>query len=388
MSATGGESITQCSNHDDNWCCNADAVHVNCCQESPSPRPFFALQDGKAYATVGSKTANSAPPLASITGLAEGDGDDSNKPSSNPSSAPASSAPSDKPSDKPSDATSESAESAPTDTTPLTSLETKVSSGTAGISTLVVTTVVQQTDSPDPTEPQGDSKKSKIPVIVGCAVGIPLALALIGILIWLLRKRSKQNAAKKANLTSPSTDWANGSPEFTGGAKFGAGGAAAAEKNRNSDHVPPPNNNVPELAGQGVGPGRPVSNIAGKAELDTGSGFAAGAVPYGPNLVGVGGGNGSGNPSRGHTPNTSWGSAPPRYESGMAGAGAHGNGVPEGVAEAPDTSVQRPAEDQQQYVAYRPPGGAPYPTGEGAHAHPGAVEMPTVTTPPEERGQA
>lgn len=157
---------------------------------------------------------------------------------------------------------------------------------------------------------------------------------------------------------------------------------------------------MPELASQSIGPGKPVSNITGKAELDSGPGFGAGAVPYAPNLVGVGGGNGNGTlgqqqHSLGHTPNTSWGSAPPRYESGMQQqngfAGAQGASVPAGVAEAPDTSVQRPVEaptdgqqHQQQYVAYRPPGsGAPYPTGAGEQAHPGAVEMPTVKTPPE-----
>jgi hypothetical protein len=64
------------------------------------------------------------------------------------------------------------------------------------------------------------------------------------------------------------------------------------------------------------------------------------------------------------------------------------------MAEAPDTSVQRPVENQgvagqpQQYVAYRP--GAPYPSsgaaGQGPLANvPEAVEMPTVKTPPEEK---
>lgn len=170
---------------------------------------------------------------------------------------------------------------------------------------------------------------------------------------------------------------------------------------------------IPELASQPVGPGRPISTIKGHAELGTGTGFQNGAVPYAPNTLGIGGGTG-------HTPANSWGSAPPGYSPGMnqnafagAGAGRHpemaeapdtqvlrpgtaGTGrtgetagtAGTNVSEAPDTSIVRPPREgatemnttaapshgtgmtQQQYIPYRPPQQV--------------SELPTVRTPPEE----
>lgn len=387
------------------------------------PRPFFVLQDGRAYATVGSNQASDVPNLAAITGIAlsTSGGGNNNKPSQTP--APASKSDNNsKPSDSPS----------PTSTTPVTSIQTSVASGPEGISTIVRTTTLDPakgaTSSPSPASPQDGNSKSKVPIIVGCAVGIPLGLALIGIVAWLLRKRSRLSREHKA-LESPNPYSNSEASGFTGGHKLtgaGLGGAAGAaamtEKNRHSaahySDSTAPDPGVPELMGQNVGPGRPVSAIKGKAELDGGPGFAAGAVPYTPDLVGVGGGNANtaagthtGVPT-GRTPNSSWGSAPPGYSPGMNGgafvgsaAGTHGNqqgggytGVPEGVAEAPDTSV--PRRDGQsgagvgggagnvteggRYIPYRPPVAIEAQGGGGTSNVPeGVAEMSSVRTPPE-----
>ncbi|PSN71684.1 hypothetical protein BS50DRAFT_607327 [Corynespora cassiicola Philippines] len=303
MSAAGGESITQCSDHDDQWCCNADAQHVDCCKESPEPRPFFALQDGRAYATVGSRTGSSAPNLASITGLATGSGSGI-RPSSTP---PPSSSDRPQSSDSPSSSADSSSSSSSATPTPVTTLSTTISSGTAGTSTLVITQTRTQlptdTASPSTTTPPSSSSSSKIPVIVGCAVGIPLSLSLLAILTWLLRKhRSQKN---KHLLASPNPyddpyNNINGPPATTSTA---------------GNTTPLPAAGVAELGGgQGVGPERPVSTIKGRAELDSGAGFVEGHAAHAPHLVGVGGG-----------------SARPRTEQAAA--------------------------DGARYVAYRPPPG-------------------------------
>ncbi|KAF2273396.1 uncharacterized protein EI97DRAFT_444925 [Westerdykella ornata] len=434
MRAGGGESITQCSNHNNDWCCNADATNVNCCQESPEPRPFFVLQDGRAYATVGSNQASDVPNIASITGIATSKKDgNKDKPSQTP--APSSSDDKPKSSESPSSPSSKTANpdsASPAPTTPSTSLETSITSGTAGISTIIITRTLDpassehSTSSPSPTSNNGSSK-SNIPIVVGCAVGIPLALALIGILAWLLRKRARQNGEHKP-LESPTLDPYSGeSSGFAGGAKLtGAGAAGMTEKNRhfaghysNATSTAPLDPGVPELMGRNVGPGRPVSTIVGKAELDGGPGFAAGAAaPYAPDLVGVGGGNATNTGvTDGRTPNSSWGSAPPGYSPGMnagafaAGGVVHGQqhgggyaGVPEGVAEAPDTSVPRRdgqtgagvgagaapgagnVTDGERYIPYRPPGAnVPQAGGAGtasSNVPEGVAEMPSVRTPP------
>jgi hypothetical protein len=292
MSASGAESITQCADHDNNWCCNADRQHVNCCAESPSPRPFFALADGKAYATVGTSTASSAPNLATITGKADGA-------DTAPTRAPSPTAGSNSPqssTNAPSETASPSKEAVPT-----TQLQTSLSSGSAGIVTVVRTQVITptspaSTSTPAPTDPE---KKSKLPIIIGCAVGIPLALALLGILIWLLRKRSHQSKANNHVSKPPFADeiLTDGSPApaygFVGGAKHNR---TSSEKpvltTYRSDGVTPV---VPELAGHAVGPQRPMSTVHGRAELDSGASFAPGTSPHAPNLVEIGGGNGHAN---------------------------------------------------------------------------------------------
>jgi hypothetical protein len=364
-SATGAESITQCSSHNDDWCCNGDDVHVNCCKESPAPRPFFALQDGKAYATIDrGVTASSVVSLASITGIALATGSGGGSQASK-TPAPSSSA-------APSSATANAALSSPavssvTSLTPVTSLKTSVSLGTSGVVTLVLTVITTPSATPTnenvssglPSSPATKSS-SKIGIIVGCAVGIPLALALAGIIFWILRKRR----AQKANPYKETSEVSNlaGSPGFGGaGGKLGK-----KEKYRHSQP------GSAEIDSNPVGPGRVVSQIPGHAELDSGTRFNPGHGPaYTPDMVGIGGGNGDGR--------STWNSAPPGYSPGANQAAfPHSPGQsafahPAGVAELDASNVLpviNEAAPPQQYQAYRPPQPV--------------AEMPTVKTPPED----
>ncbi|KAH7391000.1 hypothetical protein DE146DRAFT_152095 [Phaeosphaeria sp. MPI-PUGE-AT-0046c] len=338
--AFGGESITQCSNHNNDWCCNADAVHVNCCQQSPEPRPFFQLQDGKAYATIGRNQASSQPTLASNTGLASGSG--SGGSSASKTNAPVSSPPA-------------------SSVRPITSEATSVSSGPGGVSTIVETLIITptanaagNTNTAAASTSSGSSSSSNLGVIIGCAVGIPLALALGGIIFWIWRKRRHQKAG--AYKDSPELDGENAhSPGFTGGA------AAKLSKPEKYRHSRP---GTTEIDGAPTGPGRPISNIPGRAELDSGAGFQAGhGAAFAPDTVGIGGGNGDGR--------STWASAPPGYSPAMNQTGFH----QPNASELDDTSVmpvinEKGEAPQQEYVAYRPPQGA--------------AELPTVKTPPED----
>jgi hypothetical protein len=342
--AYGAESLTQCSDHNNNWCCNADNVNVKCCQESPAPRPFFQLQDGKAYATIGKNQASNQPNLASITGLASGSGSGT----SPATSAPASSAP---------PPASSSPSATPTATpTPFSSAITSVSSGSAGVQTIIKSVLV--TPTPDPTantastnnnSSSGSSGSSKTGLIVGCAVGIPLALALIGIVAWMLRKRRQQ----KNNAYKTSSELDN---ESTTGTPLT--GAAAAHRNNEKYRQSRPG--TIEADSLPAGPGRPISQIPGHAELDSGTGFHPNhGSPYAPDTVGLGGGNGDGR--------STWGTAPPGYSPGMAQTGFH---APANASELDGTSALPVINEQPQYQAYRPP--------------PTVAELPTVKTPPEE----
>lgn len=359
MQAAGGEGIPQCSNHGNQWCCDGDRTNVDCCQESPEPRPFFSLDDGQQYAIIGQSTANSAPNLASITGLVSEDG---NSPSS---TRPPPSSSSDSSSSDSSSSDSSSATTTPSPT-PITSVSESVSSGSDGVRTFTSTQVTTFTPAATPagaSEPSTTSqKKSKIPIIVGCAVGIPVALAFLGILIWLLRKRSHQK--KNAAYGEKPDSYANGNdtPEFAGGAKFkNANGQNAKYR---QDGMP----GVAELPSQTVGPERPVSMLPGKAELGGGPGFAPGTTPVAPHLLGVGGGTGTGAP---HTPQStnSWASAPPGYSPGQNQA----SWAPGHEQNAPTASMP----DAQTYMPYRPPQGHP---GHLSNV-PEVAELP-VNTPP------
>ncbi|KAL1612147.1 hypothetical protein SLS60_000370 [Paraconiothyrium brasiliense] len=346
MTPAGAEAVTQCSNHDNQWCCDGDRIHIDCCQEQPK-RPFFALQDPVAYGTIGGKTGSSAPNLATITGKGTGSGDDS---SSSTAASNSASATQDSSSGNSASSTAASSTAA---STLVTSLSTTVSSGSAGPTTIVTTIIQSAASSSATASPASTSKKSSnVGLIVGCAVGVPLALALIGILFWLFRKRAHQKhtappytSSTDAFTPTPAT------PEFAGGAKL-------HKPNSATKYAATANPGVPELGGgQGVGPERPVSMIPGKAEMDSGGGFAPGTVPLAPHLVGVGGGNGA---AHGHTPQSSWGSAPPGYSPAQS--------------QGPLAPTRNSDPMAGQYQAYRPP---------GMNNVPEMAELPSVRTPPE-----
>lgn len=181
-------------------------------------------------------------------------------------------------------------------------------------------------------------------MIIGCAVGIPIGLALIGVLFWLLRKRRQQ----KANPYQQTAEMDGDNSNFAGAA---AGRLDSKQTHQNH------NTAATEIDGNPVGAGRPISTIHGHAELASGNGFAPGqATPYGPDVVGIGGGNG-------HTDRGTWDSVPPQYSPGHTQTAF---AYPD-VSELADTSVAPVMEKEEQHMAT-----------------PAATEMPTVKTPPED----
>lgn len=145
------------------------------------------------------------------------------------------------------------------------------------------------------------------------------------------------------------------SPAFAGGA------AAKLGKKDVYRHSRP---GTTEIDGHPAGPGRPISEIPGRAELGSGAGFQPGhGAAYTPDAVGIGGGNGDGR--------STWASAPPGYSPTANQTGFHQQ--PE-ATELADTSVlpviNEKAETPQPYQAYRPPQPV--------------AELPTVKTPPED----
>ncbi|KAL1795370.1 hypothetical protein ACET3X_007186 [Alternaria dauci] len=350
MTISGGESITQCADHDNQWCCNADDTNVKCCQESPSPRPFFALQDGNAYATIGSNQASTNPNIATITGLATSGGSSGGGSSASQTSAQRSSAAPSTNSDADSGTATPDAVTSTTPT-PFSSVATSLSTGSAGVVTIVNTLLVTPTATANSNNAGGgnggsDGGGSNLGLIIGCAVGIPLALALLGIIFWLLRKRRQQTSSKRPYKDASEVE---GDSPLVGAAKLNK-----KERYRNSRPA------TAEIDGNPVGAGRP-NHVS---ELPSGTGFEpgrGGGVPYGPDVVGIGGGNGNAENRR------TWESQPPQYSPAQTTAFAH----PEAV-ELPDNSVQSPVLNEKglPYQAYRPPRPV--------------AELPSVVTPPED----
>jgi hypothetical protein len=355
MTVGGGESITQCSNHNNQWCCNADATNVNCCQEEPEPRPFFNLQDGVAYATIGSNQASSNPTVSTVTGLASsGAGGSSPSQTSRAGSSASAAASTAESSNAPSSAAG-SARPASASATPVTSVATSIRSASGGSApeTIYITNVITPTATPNASgggEASSGGSGTNIGLIVGCAVGIPIALALVGILIWMLRKR-RQAKAHPYKATPDGSE----SPDIA------AAALAGTKKQEIYRHSRP---GTAEIDSNPVGPGRPNSTIPGKAELDSGAGFQPGTgVPFTPDTAFIGGGNGD---------RSTWGASPPRYSPGQGqGSFAHDH---EGAVEL-DSSMVMPvinekSEHQLEYQSYRPPVNA--------------VELNAVRTPPED----
>ncbi|KAI4648701.1 uncharacterized protein J4E78_008764 [Alternaria triticimaculans] len=356
VKAVGGESITQCKDHDDQWCCNADAVNVNCCKESPSPRPFFALQDGKAYATIGQNQASTAPNLATITGLAQsGGGSGGGNQASKTTAGGSSGSPStDAPNSGSATATADDAATTPFSSV-IQSLSTSAGGGVVTIqNTVLVTptpTAGSSSSNNDSSSSSSGGSKSNLGLIIGCAVGIPLALALVGIIFWLLRKRRQQ----KANPYHDPSSEVEGDSPLVGAAAAGKLNKSKKETYRNSRPA------TAEIDGNPIGAGR-ANRVS---ELPSGNGFQPGhqGTPYGPDVVGIGGGNGD--PNR-----TTWDTIPPQYSPASNQAAFATHAHPEAM-ELADTSVNPVLNEKgQPYQAYRPPQPV--------------AELPSVTTPPED----
>jgi hypothetical protein len=169
----------------------------------------------------------------------------------------------------------------------------------------------------------------------------------------MLRKRRQQKAGLYKN--SPEMD-----TESINGAAFAGGAAAKLSKPEKYRQSRPGTTEIDSLP---AGPGRPVSHIPGRAELDSGAGFQPNhGSPYAPDTVGLGGGHGDGR--------STWGTAPPGYSPGMTQTGFHQHRASELDGTSALAVINERTEAPQQYQAYRPP--------------PTMAELPTVKTPPEE----
>lgn len=139
-------------------------------------------------------------------------------------------------------------------------------------------------------------------------------------------------------------------------ASSGSAGGAAAKFNKDQKyrHSRP---GTTEIDGNPVGAGQTISTVPGSAELPSGATFQAGqGTPYGPDGVGIGGGNAERN---------TWGTVPPQYSPGQGQ-----NTFPSNAVELDGTSAMPPINEKEQYQAYQPPQPA--------------AEMPTIKTPPED----
>lgn len=212
----------------------------------------------------------------------------------------------------------------------------------------MITVIITPSATADSSQSNSGGSRTNVGLIVGLAVGIPLALALAGIIFWFLRKRRNQKTA------NPYSDMNGEDAAPTGGA------AAKLSKNDVYRHSEP---GTAEIDSTPVGPGQTISAIKGHAELGAGNDFQPGTgAPYGPDTVGIGGGS---VPDR-----STWGSSPPGYSPGMGQAAYNYSGH----VELDSTPIMPPIQEKPdggQYVTYQPPAN-------------NAVEMPTVVTPPKE----
>lgn len=279
--AAGDEAIVQCSNKDNKWCCDGDRIHVNCC--SNDSLTYFDLPDGNVFATIGS---GSTPTTAPVVNTFDSNPSSTAKSSAAKSSAAHSSA-------APSSVTVDTAAA-------YTTIRTSLTTGSSGaIATVYITSAITPTATPTPAP-----HPSHTGLIVGCAVGIPLGLALLGLLAFLLRRRHN----------SPPSD-----PNDPNDAIY-AGTYKAPH--RAQAQLPP------ELGGEPVGAGRPISVLKGRAELEgTPRSVAA----------------------------SSSSSPPPGYSPGMMGAGRWGAERYSGGAAAAAAAAGQESMPGGRYISYRPP---------------------------------
>ncbi|KAF2493921.1 hypothetical protein BU16DRAFT_562876 [Lophium mytilinum] len=242
LTAVGDEALLQCSNQNDQWCCDGDRTHVHCCTDDNIQ--YFDMPKGKAYATVGSGSTPSSAPTVNTFG--PGTAVSASSRAATSSSSPSSS--SQQASVAASSESSSSSTPKPSSKVAgVTSVRTSLSSGSSGVATVFIT--IPPSSSPTTTS-SSSSKGSHTGLIVGCAVGVPVGLALLGLLTFLLLRRRKNAAAIATG--------ADGKP----------GTAASTSAFYKSEMEPAEYGPAPsELAGNPIGTARPVSMLPGKAEL-------------------------------------------------------------------------------------------------------------------------
>lgn len=181
--AFGNEAIQRCA--DGKYCCNRERLQGDCCEkEDISVLGYFELPDGQAFATImgepSSPTASSMGPIPSSVGQATGGGGDNNPPPSPSSTSPP----------------EESTSPPPEDLTTVTFAST-TSDPTGGPVTVIQTQIL--TASPEISGGGGGDEptnSNRTPLIIGCAVGIPVVLALAGAFFFLLRRQRQRKSAK------------------------------------------------------------------------------------------------------------------------------------------------------------------------------------------------
>ncbi|KAF2812948.1 uncharacterized protein BDZ99DRAFT_411296 [Mytilinidion resinicola] len=239
LTAVGDEALLQCSNHNDQWCCDGDGTHVHCCTDDNIQ--YFDMPEGKAYATVGGGSTPSSAPTVNTFGPASSSVTSSPSPPSSSSSQHASAAAS-------SEASSSSTPKSSSKAAGMTSVRTSISSGSSGVATVFIT--IPPSSAPTTTTSSTSGKGSHTGLIIGCAVGVPVGLALIGLLTFFLLRRRKTGAA-----TAPGADGRSGTVN-------------SASEIYKSEMAPAEYGPAPsELAGNPIGTARPVSMLPGKAEL-------------------------------------------------------------------------------------------------------------------------
>ena len=282
---------------------------MNCC--SNDSLTYFNLPDGKAFATIGS---GSTPTTAPVVNTFDSNPSSSAAKSSaaKSSAAHSSAAPSSVTAAASSAAQSTSAAqdstSPPTSSaTAYTTIRTFLTTGSSGaVATVYITSTTAPTASPTPTSPPHPSHTG---LIVGCAVGIPLGLALLGLLAFLLYRRRRN---------SPSSD--------PGGPNDAIYAGTYKAPHQAQAQLPP------ELGGEPIGAGRPISVLKGRAELEgtprsvAESSSSPPPPGYSPGMMGAGG----------------WGAE--RYSGGAAAAAAGQESTPGGRYISPMEDVQEMAE--------------------------------------------
>lgn len=307
--AAGDEAIVQCSNKNNKWCCDGDRIHVKCC--SNDSLTYFDLPHGNVFAIIGSGSTPTTAPVVNTFGSNPSSAAKSSAAKSSaahssaaPSSSVTASSAAASSTAQPTSAAQDSTFPPTSSTAAYTTIRTSLTTGSSGaIATVYITSTTAPTASPTP-----GPHPSHIGLIVGCAVGIPLGLALLGLLAFLLRRRSRNSPSSGPNDPNDAV--------YAGTYKA---------PHRAQAQLPP------ELGGEPIGPGRPVSVLKGRAELEGTPRSVAGS---------------SSSPSS---------PPPPGYSPGMMGAGGWGAERYSGGAAAAGAAAGQESTPGGRHISYRPP---------------------------------